>query len=192
MRSAEWGGHDPIQFRIPHSPLRIQSVRGRTRTGYGLLEGQSARTALHSRTKSVTPGGRERRVAAHRQTLTPRTRILRGDGHKPTAKLPLAAGGLRACLQIQRGPVFAEKPGWRDATKENIPGGSSAEEQRSQAGFSAKTLRAAGLLPVGFVGSVLTARCGDARPSPPHPQPKSPAAEPLSIFKHALNGPRGW
>jgi hypothetical protein len=85
-----------------------------------------------------------------------------------------------------KGSCFAEKPGWRGATKENIPGGSSTEEQRCQAGFSAKTLRAAGLLPVGFVGSVLTARCGDARTSPPRPQPKSPTAGPLSIFRHAL------
>jgi hypothetical protein len=33
------------------------------------------------------------------------------------------------------------------------PNGSSTEEQRSQAVFSSKTLRAAGLLPVAIVGS---------------------------------------
>src|SRR5207245_7731054 len=49
------------------------------------------------------------------------------------------------------------------ATKENIPGGSSTEEQRSQTAFSAKTLRAAGLLSVAGVGSFLTARCGALR-----------------------------
>ena len=52
----------------------------------------------------------------------------------------------RACPKIPKGPVFAEKTEWRGATKENIPSGSSTEEQRSQAAFSAKTLRAAGLL----------------------------------------------
>jgi hypothetical protein len=71
---------------------------------------------------------------------------------------------LRAYLKIQRGPVFTEKPGWRGATKENIPGGSSTEEQRSQVAFSAKTLRAAGVFSLWSRmrdGSVLTARCGD-------------------------------
>ena len=71
--------------------------------------------------------------------------------------------GLRACLETTRGAVFGEKAGWRGATKENIPGGSSTEEQRSQPAFSAKTLRAAGLLSVAGVGSFLTARCGALR-----------------------------
>src|SRR5713226_5422933 len=70
---------------------------------------------------------------------------------------------LRACLETTRGAVFGEKAGWRGATKENIPGGSSTEEQRSQTAFSAKTLRAAGLLSVAGVGSFLTARCGALR-----------------------------
>src|SRR5258708_7794037 len=72
------------------------------------------------------------------------------------------------------------------ATKENIPGGSSTEEQRSQTAFSPKTLRAAGLLSVAGVGSFLTARCGDARNSPPWPHPKSLAAAPLVVSKQAL------
>ncbi len=72
------------------------------------------------------------------------------------------------------------------ATKENIPGGSSTEEQRSQTAFSPKTLRAAGLLSVAGVGSFLTARCGDARNSPPWPPPKSLAAAPLVVSKQAL------
>src|SRR6266446_2408833 len=93
---------------------------------------------------------------------------------------------LRACLETTRGAVFGEKAGWRGATKENIPGGSSTEEQRSQTAFSAKTLRAAGLLSVAGVGSLLTARCGDARNSPPWPQPKSLAAAPLVVSKQAL------
>jgi len=94
---------------------------------------------------------------------------------------------LRACPKIPRGLVFAPKAGWRGATKENILPGSSTEEQRSQAAFGAKTLRAAGLLSVACVGSVLTARVGDARTSPPWPQPKSLAAGPRAIFGHALN-----
>src|SRR5438445_13316970 len=93
----------------------------------------------------------------------------------------------RACLETTRGAVFGEKAGWRGATKENIPGGSSTEEQRSQTAFSAKTLRAAGLLSVAGVGSVVTARCGDASTSPPWPQPKSLAAAPLVVSKQALS-----
>src|SRR5258708_39240368 len=93
---------------------------------------------------------------------------------------------LRACLETTRGAVFGEKAGWRGGTKENIPGGSSTEEQRSQTAFSAKTLRAAGLLSVAGVGSFLTARCGDARNSPPWPQTKSLAAAPLVVSNQAL------
>ena len=49
---------------------------------------------------------------------------------------------LRACFKIPWGPVFAEKAvcrgaclpgGHRQATKENIPGGSSTEEHRDTA-----------------------------------------------------------
>src|SRR5216683_145909 len=97
----------------------------------------------------------------------------------------LPATALRACLETTRGAVFGEKAGWRGATKENIPGESSTEEQRSQTAFSAKTLRAAGLLSVAGVGSVVTARCGDASTSPPWPQPKSLAAAPLVVSKQA-------
>src|SRR6266849_1035695 len=85
-----------------------------------------------------------------------------------------------------RGALFSGKRP-DGATKENIPGGSSTEEQRSQTAFSPKTLRAAGLLPVAGVGSFLTARCGDARNSPPWPQPKSLAAAPLVVSKQALS-----
>src|SRR6185436_5188211 len=71
------------------------------------------------------------------------------------------------------------------------PQRSVTEEQRSQAAFSPKTIRAAGLLSVAGVGSVVTARCGDAPPSPPWPQPKSLAAGPHAIFRHALSTSRG-
>ncbi|EEF60085.1 hypothetical protein Cflav_PD3144 [Pedosphaera parvula Ellin514] len=53
---------------------------------------------------------------------------------------------IRACFKIMEGAVFGQKAGWQGATKENIPGGSSTEEQRSQTAFCAKTLRAAVLL----------------------------------------------
>ena len=46
--------------------------------------------------------------------------------------------------------------------------------------------RAAGLLGVGGVGSVVTARFGDAPPSPPCPHPKSLAAAPLLVCNQAL------
>src|SRR5436190_16358332 len=91
-------------------------------------------------------------------------------------------------MKIRKGAAFGPQAGWRDATKEDIPRGSSTEEQRSQPACGSKTLRAAGLLPVGFVGSVLTARCGDARTSPPWPQPKSLAAAPFPIFNQAPKG----
>src|SRR5215213_1425766 len=92
---------------------------------------------------------------------------------------------LRACLKFRKGAVIAPQVGWRGTTKENIPCGSSTEEQRSQPARGEKTLRAAGLLSVAGVGSVLTARCGDARTSPPCPQPKSLAAAPFPIFRQA-------
>src|SRR6266487_3453184 len=68
----------------------------------------------------------------------------------------------------------------------------ATREQGGQTAFCPKTLRAAGLLPVAGVGSFLTARCGDARNSPPWPRPKSLAAGPLLILKQArtpYNGP---
>ena len=104
---------------------------------------------------------------------------------------------LRACLKIPRGAVFEQRAGRRGATRENTLLGSSTEEQRSQPALCSKTLppspklwrtsRAAGLLAVGRVGSVVTARRGDAPPSPPCPHPKSLAAAPLAIFRQALN-----
>src|SRR5260221_1474276 len=92
----------------------------------------------------------------------------------------------RACFKIRRGPVFGQKAGWRGATREHAQDGSVTEEQRRQTAFCPKTFRAAGLLPVACVGSLLTARCGDARNSPPWPRPKSLAAGPLPILKQAL------
>ena len=95
---------------------------------------------------------------------------------------------LTACFKIAWSPVFEEKAGWRGATREHTLNGSVTEEQRSQAAFSAKTLRAAVLLAVACVGSAVTARFGDAPASPPWPQPKSLAAGPHAIFRPALMG----
>ncbi len=63
---------------------------------------------------------------------------------------------------------------------------SATEEQQSQPAFSAKTLRAAGLLSAACVESAVTARCGDAPASPPWPRPKSLTAGPHAILKQAL------
>src|SRR5271169_386141 len=76
------------------------------------------------------------------------------------------ANGLRACLKIARGAVFEQRAGWRceaalaSATRENTLHGSSTEEQRSQPAVCSNTFRAAGLLAVGGVGSVVTAHSG--------------------------------
>ena len=112
------------------------------------------------------------------------------------AKLILAQAGdigadklvmrLRDCLKNRRRPVFAPQPVWLGATREHTPSGSVTGEQQRQTGLGAKTLRAAALLPVGFVGSFLTAPYGDARNSPPRPQPKSLAAGHLRFFRQSL------
>jgi len=69
---------------------------------------------------------------------------------------------------------------------------SSANEEgfydEGQPAFSAKTLRAAVLLPAASVGSAVTARCGDAPTSLPWLQPKSLAAGRHGIFRQALSG----
>lgn len=93
---------------------------------------------------------------------------------------------VRVCLKIRSDAVSAAKAGWRGATRENTLHGSSTKEQRSQPAFAAKTLRAAGLLPLGFVVAGVTARCGDAPPTPPRPNSKSLAAAALPIFRQAL------
>ena len=93
---------------------------------------------------------------------------------------------LRACLKIPRGAVLAENAAWRGATREHTRQGSVTEEQRSQTAFSAKTLRAAGLLSGLGIGSATTVCCGDALASPHWPQPKFLAAVPRAIHKQAL------
>ncbi len=51
-----------------------------------------------------------------------------------------------------------------------------------------KALRAACFLPLAFVGSILIPRPrdGDARVSPPRPEPKFHAAGPVGVFRQAL------
>jgi hypothetical protein len=118
--------------------------------------------------------------------------ILELKGDMPINAQPIWKEPMRACLQTTRSAVVEQRVGWRGATKKNTLHGSSTEEQRSQTAFCSTTLRAAGLLAVGGVGSVVTARCGDAPPPPPCPHPKSIAATPRAVFKQALNRPWGY
>jgi hypothetical protein len=82
--------------------------------------------------------------------------------------------------------VVEQRGGWRGARMENILYGSLTQKHRSRAALCATTLRAAFLLAVPSVGSVLTARFGDAPPSPSCPHPKSAAAAPLVVFDQVL------
>ena len=119
------------------------------------------------------------------------TALQGGTGRMPV--LPSTASfRLRACLKMARSAVIEQKAGWQGATKENTLHGSSTQEQRSQTAFCSITLRAAGLLAWGLVVACVTARCGEwpvrlaPPPAPPRPNPKSPAAAPLAIFRLAL------
>src|SRR5260370_2889525 len=96
--------------------------------------------------------------------------------------------GLRPVVRVRKslfgnyeGRCFRGKGRMAGATKENIPGGSSTEEQRSQTAFSAKTLRPAGLLSPAGIGSSLTPRRRDAPTPPPRPHPNSPPPPPHNI-----------
>jgi len=79
---------------------------------------------------------------------------------------------LRACPKIPR-----------DAVSEQRADGETRQGEYASWVFDQG---AAGLLAVGCVGSVVTARYGDAPSSPPCPPPKSLAAAPLAIFGQAL------
>jgi hypothetical protein len=78
----------------------------------------------------------------------------------------------RACLKIPRGAVCSK----------TLPPSPKLW----------RTSRATGLLAVGRVGSVVTARRGDAPPSPPCPHPKSLAAAPFAILRQALTPFMTW
>src|SRR6266478_5418273 len=56
--------------------------------------------------------------------------------------------------------------------------------------FDRGATKPGGLLPLAWVGSAITARCGDALASPPWPETKSLAAAPLVVFRQALTGAR--
>jgi len=71
--------------------------------------------------------------------------------------------------------------------KTKIGDGLMAFGQQNQVIRGGENLQTAGLLAVGGVGSVVTARCGDAPTSPPGPWAKSLAAAPLGIFRQALS-----
>ena len=91
--------------------------------------------------------------------------------------------GPQSLSENSKGSCFRGKAGLARREERAYPQWSVSDEQRRQSGFYARTLRAAGLLPVAFVGSALTARVGDARALPPWPQPKSPAAGPAFNFQ---------
>ena len=82
---------------------------------------------------------------------------------------------------------FGWETGTRRASKVSTSVSPVAMERQrwmpSGIGISGAT---AGLLPLGFVVTGVTARCGDAPPVPPRPKPKSQAAAPLPIFRRAL------
>jgi hypothetical protein len=83
------------------------------------------------------------------------------------------------------GPCFHKK-GWMARRDEGAyPQWSVTEEQRSQPALFVKTLRATGLFGEAFVGSTVTARCGDAPVSPPRPPLKSLVAGPIPFFRQA-------
>src|SRR5260370_17641027 len=89
--------------------------------------------ALRAAARGAAPG---RQGAAHGH-----------QGMRNVKRMNGQAKGLRACFKISRGPVFGQKA-VSGATKVNIPGGSSTEEQRSQTAFCPQTLLPAALLPL--------------------------------------------
>src|ERR1700722_3546306 len=105
----------------------------------------------------------------------------------PMANASPANARIRACFKNPRVPVLVPSPAWRGATSEHTHQRSVSEEQRSQTGLGDETPWAAVLLAGDGVDSFLTARCGDARDSPPCPRPKSLAAGTLVFLKQALN-----
>ena len=84
-----------------------------------------------------------------------------------------------------RGMLFSSKEMDGEARRGRIPF-LGLRPRSSQPAVCLKTLRAASLLAVGSVGSVVIARCGDTPRSPPGPHPKSLAAAPRAIFRQAL------
>ena len=137
---------------------------------------------------------RERSVPANSHRRFTKSNVVRPRGAKNCfpASAGLAGRMVKSLSENSMGFCFRGKGCMARRDEGEYPCGSATEEQRSQAVFCAKTLRAAGLLPAAGVGSAVTARCGDAgaraeAPSPPWPQPKSLAAGPHGIFRQALS-----
>jgi hypothetical protein len=174
--------------------LRRQAARGeRTLVLKRFRHGNVTRLLQSTDMRRQVAVGHAERVAQFGEGQLRRGGERRHDGQPPflvydpiQAEKWFRVHGSEPVLKFRGRPVFESSPAWRGATKENIPCGSSTEKQQSQGGLDAKTLRAAALLSVDFVGSFLTARCGDARNSPSRPRPKSSAAGPLAILRQAL------
>ena len=94
---------------------------------------------------------------------------------------------LRACLKITKGTASKTKARGRARAKAKIDDELMASGQQNQVIRGGENLQTAGLLAVGGVGPVVTARGGDAPTPPPDPRPKSLAAVPLGIFRQALS-----
>ncbi len=171
-------GAMPIHFHLRQDPI-----------GPGdLIRDASARHEIGIRDYGLLNAIRQ--VPAICDALHPTTQMLkrhlkRSPSEHRRPEIPMGRG-LGARLKTRRGPVFAGKAGCRGGTKEHTLQGSVTEEQRSQAAFPAKTLRAMGLLREAFVGSTVTARCGDAPVSPSRPRTKSLVAGPFLILRRAL------
>jgi len=118
-------------------------------------------------------------IFRHRQPKGPAPATARPKHHRATPRLYKVSGD----------PVFEERGRWRGARREDTRPWSLTDEPRSQMPLSSKTRRAAVPLGVSFVGSAVTARCGDAPTSPPRTPPKPLAAGPHSLLRWALRNP---
>ena len=208
----EWGLAGRSRFQIPHCeelqkpkpgvsdslyPRIMRNTRNgeeRTRRDHG-QSNQIRPNQTESRPIETEQGQFQIKAQAARSNLG-RANLDFGRARwmqRSSERMNGNANCLRACFKISRGPVFGQKAGSRGATREALRAATTEQLRRhSRAGrrqtaFCPKTLRAAGLLPVAGVGSFLTARCGDARNSPPWPRAKSLAAGLLLILKQALS-----
>lgn len=91
------------------------------------------------------------------------------------------------CLCSRTSHVGWQRTGGQGATRLLSIPQSVTEEQRRRTVRCVPAFRENGLLPEAFVGSIVTARCGDAPASPPWPRAKSRAAGPVPLLKQALS-----
>ncbi len=87
-----------------------------------------------------------------------------------------------ACLKIRRGSVFEQKAGWQGATRENILGGSSTDEQQSQTVFCPWPALAHSLQPA--AGMLGTRRLGHRQ----NPSPQDPSQFSDRLLDRLLGG----